>query len=266
MVKLAARVCYRFGMPTALSVNVNKVALLRNARHGEVPSVVGFAKAALDAGAHGITVHPRPDQRHIRVTDVDALAELLASPQYADREFNIEGNPLDLSRGDHLMPILRRVRPTQATLVPDDSHQNTSDHGFALTDPTVVAALRPIVDELRNQGCRVSLFVDPDPDIAAAAKDARADRVELYTESYAKAFGTPDQDATLKRFADTAQRALDVGLGLNAGHDLDQGNLGLFLNRVKGVQEVSIGHALVSESLLDGVIGTIRTYLDLVKA
>lgn len=247
-------------MTTALSVNVNKVALLRNARHGEVPSVVGFAKAALDAGAHGITVHPRPDQRHVRITDVEALAELLASPEYADREFNIEGNPLDLSRGDHLMPILRRVRPTQATLVPDDSNQNTSDHGFALTDPAVVAALRPIVRELRDQGCRVSLFVDPDPDTAAAAKDAGADRVELYTESYAKTFGTPGQNATLQRFADTAQHALDAGLGLNAGHDLDQANLGLFLDRVKGVQEVSIGHALVAESLLDGISRTVRAY------
>ncbi|MEO0515121.1 MAG: pyridoxine 5'-phosphate synthase [Planctomycetota bacterium] len=252
-------------MSTALSVNVNKVALLRNARHGEVPSVVGFAKAALDAGAHGITVHPRPDQRHIRITDVDALAELLASPEYADREFNIEGNPLDLSRGDHLMPILRRVRPTQATLVPDDSNQNTSDHGFALTEPAVVAALRPIVGELRDQGCRVSLFVDPDPDTAAAAKDVGADRVELYTESYATAFAGPQQDPTLQRFADTASRALDTGLGLNAGHDLDQANLGLFLDRVKGVQEVSIGHALVAESLLDGITGTIQAYLDLVK-
>ncbi|MEM1108274.1 MAG: pyridoxine 5'-phosphate synthase [Planctomycetota bacterium] len=252
-------------MPTALSVNVNKVALLRNARHGEVPSVVGFAKAALDAGAHGITVHPRPDQRHIRITDVDALAELLASPEYADREFNIEGNPLDLSHGDHLMPILRRVRPTQATLVPDSSDQNTSDHGFALTDPAVVAELRPIVDELRDLGIRVSLFVDPDPETAAAAKDAGADRVELYTESYASAFAGTDHDATLQRFADTGQRALDIGLGLNAGHDLDQANLGLFLDRVAGVQEVSIGHALVAESLLEGVAATVRAYLDLVR-
>lgn len=257
--------CYSFVMATALSVNVNKVALLRNARHGEVPSVVGFAKAALDAGAHGITVHPRPDQRHIRITDVDALAELLASPEYADREFNIEGNPLDLSRGDHLMPILRRVRPTQATLVPDDPNQNTSDHGFALTDPAVAAPLGPIVRELKDQGCRVSLFVDPDPDTAAAAKDVGADRVELYTESYAKAFGGPDQDATLQRFADTALRARDTDLGLNAGHDLDQSNLALFLSRVAGIEEVSIGHALVAESLLQGITGTIKTYLDLVK-
>lgn len=257
--------CYSFVMATALSVNVNKVALLRNARAGEVPSVVDFAKAALDAGAHGITVHPRPDQRHIRITDVDALAELLASPEYADREYNIEGNPLDLSRGDHLMPILRRVRPTQATLVPDASDQNTSDHGFALTDPAVVAELLPIVSELKDQGCRVSLFVDPDPDIAAAAKDAGADRVELYTESYAKAFAGPDQEATLQRFANTAQRATEMGLGLNAGHDLDQANLGLFLGRVLGVEEVSIGHALVAESLFSGLNPTIFSYLKIVK-
>jgi len=251
-------------MSTALSVNVNKVALLRNARPGEVPSVVGFARAALDAGAHGITVHPRPDQRHIRITDVEALAELLASPEYADREFNIEGNPLDLSRGDHLLPIIRRVKPTQATLVPDDPNQNTSDHGFALTDPAVVAELSPVVCELKNQGCRVSLFVDPDPDTAAAAVNAGADRVELYTESYAQAFGTPQQDAVLRRFADTACRAIDVGLGLNAGHDLDQANLGLFLERVAGVEEVSIGHALVAESLWAGVTITIKKYLEIV--
>ncbi|MEM9916218.1 MAG: pyridoxine 5'-phosphate synthase [Planctomycetota bacterium] len=251
-------------MATALSVNVNKVALLRNARSGEVPSVVGFAKAALDAGAHGITIHPRPDQRHIRITDVDALAELLASPVYADREFNIEGNPLDLSHGDHLMPILRRVKPTQATLVPDASDQNTSDHGFALTDPAVVAELRPIVNELQDQGCRVSLFIDPEPDVANGALDAGADRVELYTESYAQAFAGPERDATVQRFADTARRGIDVGLQVNAGHDLDQANLGLFLGHVPGVEEVSIGHALVAESLLEGVYTTIHRYLELV--
>ncbi|MBB6430395.1 pyridoxine 5'-phosphate synthase [Algisphaera agarilytica] len=252
-------------MSTALSVNVNKVALLRNARSGEVPSVVDFARAALDAGAHGITVHPRPDQRHIRITDVDALAELLSSPEYADREFNIEGNPLDLSHGDHLMPIVRRVRPTQATLVPDASDQNTSDHGFELTKPEVVGELLPIVEELRSQGCRVSLFVDPDPATAEAAKQTGADRIELYTESYAQAFGTPDQRATVTRFADTAAAAKNAGLGVNAGHDLDQANLGLFLEHVGGVEEVSIGHALVAESLFSGVESTIGSYLDLLN-
>lgn len=247
-------------MTTLLSVNVNKVALLRNARPGEVPSVVGAARAALEAGAHGITVHPRPDQRHIRITDVDALAELLARPEWAGREFNIEGNPLDLSRGDHLMPILRRVRPTQATLVPDDPNQSTSDHGFALTDPAVVGELSPIVKELRDLGCRVSLFVDPDPQTAAAAADTGADRVELYTESYAKAFGTPRQADTLARFAATAERAVAAGLRVNAGHDLDLMNLPAFLAAVPGVEEVSIGHALIAEALLRGLGPTVAAY------
>lgn len=248
-------------MGTQLSVNVNKIALLRNARAGEVPSVVDLARAALDAGAHGITVHPRPDQRHIRIADVDALAELLSSPRYADREFNVEGNPRDFSRGDHLMPILRRVRPTQATLVPDESDQKTSDHGYALTDPQVVADLRPIVEELRGAGCRVSLFIDPDPGIAAAAAETGADRVELYTESYAKAFGTPKQATVLNRFAATAAAAIDAGLRVNAGHDLDLHNLPAFLDSVRDVSEVSIGHALVADALSRGMSATVRAYL-----
>lgn len=252
-------------MNTLLSVNVNKVALLRNARPGEVPSVVGVARAALEAGAYGITVHPRPDQRHIRITDVDALAELLASPEWADREFNIEGNPLDLSRGDHLLPILRRVRPAQATLVPDDPNQSTSDHGFALTDPAVVAELSPIAQELRGLGCRVSLFIDPDPATAAAAVDAGADRVELYTESYARAFGTPRESETLARFAATAERAVAEGLRVNAGHDLDLANLSAFLAEVPGVEEVSIGHALIAEALMRGIGPTVEAYLNLTK-
>lgn len=248
-------------MATKLSVNVNKVALLRNARAGEVPSVVDAAKQVLEAGAHGITVHPRPDERHIRGYDVDAVAELLASPRYADREFNIEGNPLI----GHLMPILRKVKPTQATLVPDDPNQNTSDHGFALTRPGVVAELRPIVDELRGLGCRVSLFVDPDPDTAAAAAETGADRVELYTEGYAQAFGTVKQAPTLERFAATAERATAAGLGVNAGHDLDLHNLGLFVAEVPAVEEVSIGHALVADALRWGLDGVTEKYLKILN-
>jgi pyridoxine 5-phosphate synthase len=247
-------------VPTLLSVNVNKIAWLRNARPGDVPDVVGLSRIALDAGAHGITVHPRPDQRHIRVTDVDALAELLASPEYADREFNIEGNPQDLSRGDHLMPILRRVRPDQATLVPDAPDQATSDHGYALTDPAVVEALRPIVAELADLGCRVSLFVDPDPAAATAAADTGAHRVELYTESYARAFGGPEQTPTLDRFAATSAAAREAGLGVNAGHDLDLRNLRPFLEAVEGVEEVSIGHALIADALEHGLARTVEAY------
>lgn len=255
-------------MPTKLSVNVNKIALLRNARDGEVPSVVALSHLALDAGAHGITVHPRPDQRHIRIYDVDALAELLASPEYADREFNIEGNPLDMDGNPgaaHLMPILERVRPTQATLVPDNPTQNTSDHGFALTQPAVVEKLKPVVAQLKDWGCRVSLFVDPEPDDTAAAPQTGADRVELYTESYAKAFGTPTQDAALARFVATAERARTAGLGVNAGHDLDLNNLAIFLARVPGVQEVSIGHALVADALQYGITRTVELYQSLVN-
>ncbi|MEM8737605.1 MAG: pyridoxine 5'-phosphate synthase [Planctomycetota bacterium] len=247
-------------MPAKLSVNVNKVALLRNARPGEVPSVVEVARAALDAGAHGITVHPRPDQRHIRTGDVDDLAELLALPQYADREFNIEGNPLD-SGGGHLMEILRRIRPTQATLVPDDPTQSTSDHGFPLTRPEVVAELTPIVAELREQGTRVSLFVDPDPETAEAAKLTGAHRIELYTERYAKNFGTLKQTPVLDRFVSTAARAQAVGLGVNAGHDLDLENLRCFAENVPNLLEVSIGHALIADALHDGIKNTVKNYV-----
>ncbi|MEM7625135.1 MAG: pyridoxine 5'-phosphate synthase [Planctomycetota bacterium] len=253
---------------TKLSVNVNKIALLRNARDGGVPSVVELSRLALDAGAHGITVHPRPDQRHIRVTDVDALAELLASPEYADREFNIEGNPLD-SGGNpgsaHLMPILERVKPTQATFVPDNPNQNTSDHGFALTQPAVVDQLRPVVAQLKDWGCRVSLFVDPEPDDAAAAAQTGTDRIELYTESYAKAFGTPSRDVTLARFVATAERARTAGLGVNAGHDLDLHNLPTFATGVSGLEEVSIGHALVADALTYGMRQVVNFYMSVLN-
>lgn len=244
---------------TRLSVNVNKIALLRNARHGEVPSVVELSRLALDAGAAGITVHPRPDERHIRATDVDAIAELLASPEYADREFNIEGNPLI----GHLMPIMRRVKPTQATLVPDDPNQSTSDHGFVLKDPAVVDQVRPIVAELKDLGCRVSLFVDPDLEDVAAAPETGTQRVELYTESYASAYGTPSQQAVLQTFVDAGRRALDVGLALNAGHDLNLDNLGVFVAALPEVMEVSIGHALVADALNLGMTGAVEAYLAL---
>lgn len=243
-----------------LSVNVNKVALLRNQRDLEIPSVVELARVALDAGAHGITVHPRPDGRHIRVRDVDALAELLASPEYADREFNVEGNPLDAG-GGHLMPILRRVRPDQATLVPDDPAQNTSDHGFTLTDPSVVDTLKPYVSELVDLGCRVSLFVDPDVDVVRAAPATGAQRLELYTESYASAWGTGAGQETLARFVAAGQAAHEVGLELNAGHDLNLLNLAALVRAVPDLLEVSIGHALVADALTFGMTETVQRYL-----
>jgi len=241
----------------ALSVNVNKIALLRNARPGEVPSVIRLARAALNAGAHGITVHPRPDERHIRRDDVDACAALLAEPEYEGAEFNIEGNPLL----PHLMPILRDVRPTQATLVPDDPNQNTSDHGFDLTNPEVIAELTPIVAELKELGCRVSVFIDPDPAVAAAAPKLGCERVELYTERYAQAHGTVYAPRTLERFVSTARAAQAAGVGMNAGHDLNLANLPAFAAAVPGLLEVSIGHALVADALEMGMAAAVSAYL-----
>ncbi|MEM1097450.1 MAG: pyridoxine 5'-phosphate synthase [Planctomycetota bacterium] len=254
-------------MTTKLSVNVNKVALLRNARAGEVPSVIDLSRVALEAGASGITVHPRPDERHIRRSDVEALAGLIREPRWADREFNIEGNPLDTSprlSGGTLMNVIAAAKPTQATLVPDAPDQSTSDHGFALRDDAVVAELTPIVSEIKSVGCRVSLFVDPDAIAAARAAETGADRIELYTESYAQAFGTAHHDATLERFVAAAHAARAAGLGINAGHDLNLENLGPFLSAlsaVGGVDEVSIGHALVADALRLGMDSAVRAYL-----
>lgn len=244
---------------TKLSVNVNKIALLRNQRDVGVPSVTGLSIAALRAGAHGITVHPRPDARHIRPDDVDNLSALLASAAWADREFNIEGNPLDFG-GGHLMPIMRRVRPTQATLVPDDPAQNTSDHGWDVVKH--LETLKPIVKELKDLGCRVSLFLDPDPEMAKRAADTGADRIELYTESYAKAYEQVGDALmqSLAAFKATAEAAASVGLGVNAGHDLNLDNLQSFA-AIPNVLEVSIGHALVSDALTMGMDAAVKAYL-----
>lgn len=249
---------YNPRMPTKLSVNVNKVATLRNQRDGDVPSVMRMCGVALEAGAHGITVHPRPDERHIRASDCDAIAAAFADGSFTG-EFNIEGNPLDFG-GGHLMPILRRLRPTQATLVPDDPAQSTSDHGWDVV--THLETLRPIVAELKGLGCRVSLFLDPDPTMAARVVDTGADRIELYTEGYAKAHaaGGDVLERSLEAFAATAEAARSAGLGINAGHDLNLANLGLFLERVPGVDEVSIGHALVADALERGMHGTVGAY------
>jgi len=248
---------------TKLSVNVNKVALLRNQRDLTFPSVVGMGRIALEAGAFGVTVHPRPDQRHIRRDDVPAVAALLAEERWADREFNIEGNPLIEG---HLMPLMRAHRPTQATLVPDSVDQNTSDHGFALDDPAVIAALKPIVAELKDLGCRVSLFVDPEPEVARRAVETGADRVELYTESWARAFGTDQERALLDAYAATSEAVVAEGLGVNAGHDLNLHNLGRFLSEVPHVAEVSIGHALVADALTMGMAAAVRAYLDVIAS
>ncbi len=238
---------------TALSVNVNKVALLRNTRHLGIPSVVRAAQICLEAGAQGITVHPRPDERHIRAEDVYALADLLK--QWPGREYNIEGNP-----SQNLMAFIRQVRPQQATFVPDSEDQFTSDHGWSF--PQDAERLAPLVAECRALGVRVSLFMDPDPDAMQWVRDLGADRVELYTEPYAAAWGTHQQDAQLERYRAAAQAALDAGLGVNAGHDLNLDNLTAFIRGVPGVAEVSIGHALIADALELGYQATVRSYLD----
>ena len=236
---------------TVLSVNLNKVALVRNTRHLGIPSVTRAATLCLEAGAAGITVHPRPDERHIRAGDVHDLAALLKA--WPDREFNIEGNPFH-----NLMDFVRQVRPHQVTFVPDSEGQFTSDHGW--TFPQDAERLKPLIVEAKALGVRVSLFMDPIPEAMAAAKAVGADRVELYTETYASAYGTPKQAEVLAAFQATAEAALAVGLGINAGHDLNRDNLHTFLTTVPGVQEVSIGHALIADALELGYTDTIRAY------
>jgi pyridoxine 5-phosphate synthase len=236
---------------TALSVNVNKVALVRNTRHLGIPSVTRAAQLCLEAGARGITVHPRPDERHIRSHDVYELAELMKA--WPDREYNIEGNP-----SQNLMDFIRQVRPHQATFVPDSEDQFTSDHGWSF--PQDAERLAPLIAECKALGVRVSLFMDPTPEAMAAAKAVGADRIELYTEPYAAAWGTPDQPVQLERYRAAAQSALDAGLGVNAGHDLNRDNLGAFVRGVPGVLEVSIGHALIADALELGYAATVQAY------
>ncbi|MDD0838511.1 pyridoxine 5'-phosphate synthase [Curvibacter sp. HBC61] len=241
---------------TALSVNLNKVALVRNTRHLGIPSVSRAATLCLQAGAAGITVHPRPDERHVRAGDVHELSDLLKV--WPQAEFNIEGNPFH-----NLMDFVRTLRPHQATFVPDSEGQFTSDHGW--TFPQDAERLRPLIEETRALGVRVSLFMDPVPEAMAAARALGADRVELYTESWARAHGTPDEAAVLAQFAATARAAQAVGLGINAGHDLSRDNLTAFLRGVPGVQEVSIGHALIADALELGYSATVQDYLRCIR-
>jgi pyridoxine 5-phosphate synthase len=235
---------------TQLSVNLNKIALLRNQRNIDIPSVIESAKTVIKAGAYGITVHPRPDQRHIRFSDVYELAEMLTV------EFNIEGNPFT----GKYMEIVRKVKPNQATLVPDAPGANTSDHGWNLQANR--KRLTPIVKELRERRIRVSLFMDPDISGIEAAKELGADRIELYTEPYATAFRTGvNLEDTLKQYSDAARFAQDIDLGVNAGHDLNLRNLPKFRSTVTGILEVSIGHALIAEALEMGLYNTVKEYL-----
>ena len=241
---------------TALSVNVNKIALLRNTRHLGIPDVVALSRQALQAGAQGITVHPRPDERHIRPQDVFDLADLLQ--QWPQAEYNIEGNPFH-----NLMPFLQALadkgqRPQQVTFVPDSEDQFTSDHGWLF--PQDAARLQPAIDQAHALGVRVSLFMDPAPEQMAAARATGAERVELYTEAYASAHGTAAQTEVLARYTAAANAALAVGLQINAGHDLNRANLTDFLRAVPGVLEVSIGHALIADALALGLTETVADY------
>lgn len=238
---------------TRLSVNLNKVALLRNSRSLGIPSVATAARIALDAGAHGITVHPRPDARHIRSSDVHELAQLLRA--WPTAEFNIEGNPFE----PPLLELAHAVRPQQCTLVPDAPDALTSDHGWDLARDG--GRLQAAVAGLKALGIRVSLFMDPLPATMAAAAKLGADRVELYTEPYARNFGTAQQAAVLAQYAAAARSAQGARLGVNAGHDLNRDNLPAFLAAVSGVAEVSIGHALIADALELGLAATVRDYI-----
>ncbi|HRO26680.1 MAG TPA: pyridoxine 5'-phosphate synthase [Luteimonas sp.] len=244
-------------MSCRLSVNLNKVAVLRNSRGGAEPDLLRAARTCLDAGAHGITVHPRPDARHARHDDVIALAGLTRARGV---EFNLEGNPFAPARAGYVgfLRLCELVRPAQATLVPDGDAQLTSDHGFDFARDA--DALRPLVGELHALGCRVSLFADAGADMAQAAAIG-ADRIELYTGPWAEAFAAGAGADALPAFAASARAAQAAGLGVNAGHDLSQANLGAFLDAVPGVLEVSIGHALIGEALYDGLATTVARYL-----
>ena len=251
---------------TALSINLNKIALIRNSRDTQYPSVVNHADMCLKAGADGITVHPRPDQRHIRVDDCFELMNFLKS-HYPKIEFNIEGNPLapamtsdrkGVSDYPGFMELVRTIKPHQCTLVPDSNAQLTSDHGFDLK--TSGKEIQPIINELKNLGIRVSLFMDPDQEQIKLAKEVGADRIELYTGPYAEAFDTGENlDAIFMQFFDAGKLAADIGLGLNAGHDLNLHNLEKF-STVPELLEVSIGHAFTVDAIELGLSEAVRSY------
>ena len=242
---------------TALSVNVNKVALLRNTRHLGIPDVVRAARLCLEAGANGITVHPRPDERHIRSADVFEIAAMMKD--WPDREFNIEGNPFQNLMGFVHDLSARGLPLHQCTFVPDSEDQFTSDHGWAF--PQDAERLKPLIEQVHDREVRVSLFMDPIPEAMAAAKAVGADRVEFYTESYASAWATEKKLEALSRFSQSARAAAAIDLGVNAGHDLNRDNLTEFLKAVPGVLEVSIGHSLVADALELGYTSTVQDYL-----
>ena len=240
--------------PTKLSVNLNKVALLRNQRDVGYPSVLEMARMVVAAGAHGLTVHPRPDERHIRRSDVPALAELIASELPDGIEFNVEGYPTA-----DFIDLVKAVRPDQVTLVPDAPDQRTSDHGWDVVEQK--SFLREAIADLKTSGARVALFMDPDPGAMAKAAGAGADRIELYTGPFAEVFESGDAAVLLRRYADAAEAAAAAGLGVNAGHDLSLDNLPDFRRALPDLAEVSIGHAITADALRIGFPAAVEAYL-----
>ena len=242
---------------TALSINLNKVSLLRNSREGNYPSVLHHAQLCIDNGADGITVHPRPDQRHIRPSDVRELAALVQPA--ANLEFNVEGNPFAPAVGDYpgFLSLVEQTKPDQCTLVPDNDSQLTSDHGFNLRHSG--EALEPIIKRLQDQGMRVSLFMDPDPDQIELAAQIGTDRIELYTGPYAEAWGSDRAESFFQQHKKAAELATSLGMGVNAGHDLNLHNLAKFAS-IPGLLEVSIGHAFIVDSLTMGMASTVQAY------
>jgi pyridoxine 5-phosphate synthase len=238
-------------MAAALSVNVNAIALLRNRRNLPWPSVEAIARIALQAGAHGITVHPRPDERHIRRSDVPVLASLVR--RFPGAEFNIEGNP-----DARFVELVESVRPDQVTLVPDDVRQATSDHGFDIAAHR--SFLSDVIARLRAGGMRVSVFVEAEPERAGEARAVGADRIEIYTGPYGGAVDPAARSRELDKIVATGEAARDAGIGLNAGHDLNLVNLPPLVARLPNLAEVSIGHALTADALIHGMAETVRLY------
>lgn len=242
---------------TALSINLNKIALIRNSREGNYPNVIEMAEQCINLGADGITVHPRPDQRHIRPSDVRQLATLVNSINTV--EFNIEGNPFAEPLADYpgLLALVEETQPDQCTLVPDSNHQLTSDHGFDLKVQGI--ELEPIVQQIKSLGVRVSLFMDPDLEQIQLASDVGADRIELYTGPYAAAWGSDALEGVFQQHVAAAKLANTLGLGVNAGHDLNLHNLGKFAS-IENLLEVSIGHAFTVDSLNMGMPSAVSAY------
>ena len=239
-------------MTCRLSVNVNAIAHLRNRRSLPWPSVVDLSRIALEAGAYGITVHPRPDERHIRRSDVFELSDMIRA-EFPDREFNIEGNP-----DARFAEIVETVKPDQVTLVPDDIRQSTSDHGWNIAAHR--AFLEDIIGRFRQAGLRVSVFVDPEPYAAAMAKEVGTDRIEIYTGPYGGALDPAVRQREFDNVVATGMAARDAGLGLNAGHDLTLENLPPLVEALPHLEEVSIGHGLTADALIHGMSGAVERY------